>query len=254
MIDTIIILLMSLPLIVLGSTISPDTPINLGTRIPQSKLKSEEGIKRLKRIKVALMLAGGITLAGGISCIIFDWEELLFWIMLIPVTIAVIYMLLQLCMIQKNKKAYTIITLVFIGFLIILPLSIILPKTENDNDTIIKNDTLFIKGSYAKEIPISSIIYIKGNAIVPPIEMRTNGISFGAYNVGHFRTKDGKDILLYLHSDETNVTHIKTRDNEDIYINFKDSARSVDFTNKLKESYIHQSTSSKTSIFRERLL
>ena len=29
MIDTIIILLMSLPLIVLGSTIGPDTPINL---------------------------------------------------------------------------------------------------------------------------------------------------------------------------------------------------------------------------------
>ena len=116
---------------------------------------------------------------------------------------------------------------------------IILPKTENDNDTIIKNDTLFIKGSYAKEIPISSIIYIKGNAIVPPIEMRTNGISFGAYNVGHFRTKDGKDILLYLHSDETNVTHIKTRDNEEIYINFKDSARSVDFTKELKELYLH---------------
>ena len=116
---------------------------------------------------------------------------------------------------------------------------IILPKTENDNDTIIKNDTLFIKGSYAKEIPISSIIYIKGNAIVPPIEMRTNGISFGALNVGHFRTKDQKDVLLYLHSDETNVTHIKTRDNEDIYINFKDSARSVDFTKELKELYLH---------------
>ena len=91
----------------------------------------------------------------------------------------------------------------------------------------------------SKEIPISSIIYIKGNAIVPPIEMRTNGISFGAYNVGHFRTKDGKDILLYLHSDETNVTHIKTRENEEIYINFKDSARSVDFTKELKELYLH---------------
>ena len=155
MIEFIVILLISLPLIIIGCTISPDTPINLGTRIPQSELKSEEGIRRLKRIKVALVLAGGITLAGGISCIIFDWEELLFWIMLIPVTIAIIYMLLQLCMIQKNKKAYIVITLVFIGFLIILPLSIILPKTENDNNTIINNDTLFIKGSYAKEIPIS---------------------------------------------------------------------------------------------------
>ena len=240
MIEFIVILLISLPLIIVGCTISPDTPINFGTRIPQSELKSEEGIRRLKRIKIALMLAGGITLAGGISCIIFDWEELLFWIMLIPVTIAVIYMLLQLCMIQKNKKAYTIITLVFIGFLIILPLSIILPKTENDNDTIIKNDTLFIEGLYAKEIPISSITYINGSAIVPLIEMRTNGISFGALNVGHFRTKGQK----YLHSDETNVTHIKTSNNEGIFINFKDPAKSADFSNKLKESYLHQSTPS----------
>ena len=34
--------------------------------------------------------------------------------------------------------------------------------------------------------------------------------------------------------DDTNVTHIKTKNNEDIYINFKDSALSVDFSNQLK--------------------
>ena len=122
MTDVIVILLISLPLIIIGRTINSDSSINFGTRIPKSELKSEEDIKRSKRIKIALMLAGAITLAGGISCIIFEWEELLFWIMLIPVTIAVIYMLLQLCMIQKNKKSYTVITLVFIGFVIILPL------------------------------------------------------------------------------------------------------------------------------------
>lgn len=122
MTDVIVILMISLPLIIIGRTINSDSSINWGTRIPKSELKSEEGIRRLKRIKIALMLAGAITLAGGISCIIFEWEELLFWIMLIPVTIAVIYMLLQLCMIQKNKKTYTVITLVFIGFVIILPL------------------------------------------------------------------------------------------------------------------------------------
>ena len=116
------------------------------------------------------------------------------------------------------------------------PLLIILPKTENDDDTIIKNDTLFIEGLYAKETPISSITYINGSAIVPPIEMRTNGISFGVFNVGHFRTKDQKDVLLYLHSDETNVTHIKTSNNEGIFINFKDPAKSAGFSNKQKES------------------
>ena len=116
MTDVIVILLINLPLITIGRTINSDSSINFGTRIPKSELKSEEDIKRSKRIKIALMLAGVITLAGGISCVIFEWEGLL------PVTIAVIYMLLQLCMIQKNKKSYTVITLVFIGFVIILPL------------------------------------------------------------------------------------------------------------------------------------
>lgn len=72
MTDAIVILLISLPLIIIGRTINSDSSINFGTRIPKSELKSEEGIRRLKRIKIALMLAGVITLAGGISCIIFE--------------------------------------------------------------------------------------------------------------------------------------------------------------------------------------
>ena len=48
------------------------------------------------------------------------------------------------------------------------------------------------------------------------------------------------DVLLYLHSDDTNVTHITTKNNEDIYINFNDSAQSVDFSNKLKAAFRQQ--------------
>ena len=106
-----------------------------------------------------------------------------------------------------------------------------------DKDTTIRNDTLFIEGLYAKEIPIASITQVDGNAMVPDIKMRTNGMSLGENNVGHFQTKEGENVLLYLHSDDTNVTHIKTKNNEDIYINFKDSALSVDFPNQLKAAY-----------------
>ena len=67
---------------------------------------------------------------------------------------------------------------------------------------------------------MSSITHVNGNVTVPPLEMRTNRTSIGAYHVDHFQTKDGKDVLWYLLFDETNATHIKTRDNEDIYINF----------------------------------
>ena len=237
MIDIIITLLMSLPLIVLGSTIGPDSAINFGSRIPKAKLKSEEGLKRLRRIKIALILAGSIILVGGFACLVFHWEDYQLVVKLVPEIVAIIYMLLQLYKIEKKGKGLFVLMLSIIVILGMIPLIAALPITGTDNNTTIRNDTLFIEGSYAKEIPIASITQVDSNATVPDIGMRTNGTSLGENNVGHFQTKEGKDVLLYLHSDDTNVTHIKTKNNEDIYINFKDSALSVDFPNKLKAAY-----------------
>ena len=237
MIDTIIILLMSLPLIVLGSTIGPDSSINFGSRIPKAKLKSEEGLKRLRRIKIALILAGSFILVGGFACLAFHWEDYQLVVILVPEIVAIIYMLLQLYKIEKKGKGLFVLMLSIIVILGMIPLIAALPITGTDNNTTIRNDTLFIEGSYAKEIPIASITQVDGNATVPDIEMRTNGTSLGENNVGHFQTKEGKNVLLYLHSDDTNVTHIKTKNNEDIYINFKDSALSVDFSNQLKAAF-----------------
>ena len=237
MIDTIIILLMGLPLIVLRSTIGPDSAINFGSRIPKAKLKSEEGLKRLRRIKIALILAGSFILVGGFACLAFHWEDYQLVVILIPEVAAIVYMLLQLYKIEKKEKSILVLMLSIIVILGMIPLIAVLPITGNDNNMTIRNDTLFIEGSYAKEIPIASITQVDSNATVPDIEMRTNGTSVGENNVGHFQTTEGKNVLLYLHSDKTNVTHIKTKNNEDIYINFKDSALSVDFPNKLKAAY-----------------
>ena len=238
MIDTIIILLMGLPLIVLGSTIGPDSSINFGSRIPKAKLKSEEGLKRLRRIKIALILAGSFILVGGFACLAFHWEDYQLVVILIPEIVAIVYMLLRLYKIEKKRKSILVLMLSIIVILGMLLLIGTLPITGNDNNMTIRNDTLFIEGSYAKEIPIASITQVDSNATVPDIEMRTNGTSVGENNVGHFQTKEGKDVLLYLHSDDTNVTHIKTKNNEDIYINFKDSALSIDFPNQLKAAFL----------------
>ena len=158
-------------------------------------------------------------------------------VILIPEIVAIIYMLIQLYKIEKKGKGLLVLMLSIIVILGMLLLIGTLPITGSDNNTTIRNDTLFIEGSYAKEIPIASITQVDSNAMVPDIEMRTNGTSLGENNVGYFQTKEGKDVLLYLHSDDTNVTHIKTKNNEDIYINFKDSALSVDFPNKLRAIY-----------------
>lgn len=244
MLEIIAIILISLPLLLLGKTISPNSTIILGTKIPQEDLESEKGIIGLRRIKNTFILSGTITLVGGILCIIFNWFDFIFWFMFLPLTIAVIIMLIQLCIIHGDKRSGIVITIVSIVLIVVTPLMIMGPTFENDEKIEIRNDTLFIGGLYSKFIPVSDIVYINENAIVPFIKLRTNGISLGSYNVGHFRTKENKDVLLYLHSNKTNVTYIKTINNEDIYINLRDSTKSVNLSTRLKEIYFRNSIKS----------
>ena len=134
MMDIIVILLMSLPLIVIGSTIGPDSSINFGSRIPKAKLKSEEGLKRLRRIKIALILAGSIILVGGFTCFVFHWETYQLVVILIPEIVAIVYMLLQLYKIEKRGKSILVLILSIIVILGVLLLIGTLPITATDNN------------------------------------------------------------------------------------------------------------------------
>ena len=107
----------------------------------------------LKKIKAALILTGITTLVGGLTCLLLNLSEILSWIMFIPMTIAVIYILLQLCKIHKDKKDRIFIMLLSIALVIVIPLLITYPAIGNDDETIIKNDTLYIGGFYSKEMP-----------------------------------------------------------------------------------------------------
>ncbi len=93
----------------------------------------------------------------------------------------------------------------------------------------IKNDTLFINELYSTAIPRKHIISIKKVTSIPPIDIRTNGISFEDINIGHFRTEDNEDVLLYLNSPSSKIFYIQTTNGENIYINFKDSTKILQF-------------------------
>lgn len=235
MIEVFITLLISLPQILIGKAISPYSTIIIGTKISPNKIKSPNNIVRLKKIRKGFVLSGVITLIGGIFCNVLNWGNYTIWFMLMPLTLSIVYTLIQLCKIEKNKNSCIVITILSIALIIGIPLIVLMPTLNPNEDIEIKNDTLFIGGSYSRTIPIADIAYIDSNASVPPIKIRTNGTSIGSYNVGHFRTKDNKDILLYLYSNSTTITHIQTKSAENLYINFKDSIMSQNFTLQLKE-------------------
>lgn len=235
--DLLSILLVSLPLIVIGKKIGPDSKINFGRRIPKHELESPKGIKALKVIRYTLISSGAITLAAGLLCMILKQAEAMFWIMITPVSIAVIIIALELYKLHGNNRLGLAIVLITIGITIIPLLLLPMPAINNKNKVHINNDTLFIDGEYSRIIPLSEITSIEGNTTVPPIKLRTNGTALGSYKVGYFLTEDNVEVVLYLYSDKNRISHIKTKTNEDIYINLSDSLLTTILSYKQRMTY-----------------
>lgn len=131
----------------------------------------------------------------------------------------------------------------FMGFIIIMtalacltPLAFFLPAISGDDKYAIENGAIIINGPYSRVIPLSQIEKIEYDSPLPKISYRSNGISIGRINIGHFKSKGGGEVLLYLHSKKPTAIYILTKDNKRVYINFKDETYANRFINDLKKS------------------
>lgn len=119
---------------------------------------------------------------------------------------------------------------IMIGVLALLsPFILYAPQISGDERIFIKDDTLFINGPYSKAIPRREIASLQTVDSLPDIDLRTDGISFENIDIGHFRTEDNEDILLYLNSSSTKFYFVQTTKGEKIYLNFKDSSKVLRF-------------------------
>lgn len=117
-----------------------------------------------------------------------------------------------------------------IGVLALLsPFILYVPQISGDERIFIKDDTLFINGPYSKAIPRREIASLQTVDSLPDVDLRTDGISFENIDIGHFRTEDNEDILLYLNSSSTKFYFVQTTKGEKIYLNFKDSSKVLRF-------------------------
>lgn len=82
-----------------------------------------------------------------------------------------------------------------------------------------ENDTLHISGMYGVDIPRSEIRHVSLEYALPPIAFRSNGFALAGMRRGNFRTADGRDIKLFLSSDEAPYLYVQTLGGKDIYIN-----------------------------------
>ena len=195
-IDLLLILLISLTLIFVGKNIGGKSNVYFGHKIPQDELDSPKGVKGLRIIKHTFLISGTTTLLGGLLCLIIENKEAMFWILLAPISIAVTIIALVLYTIHGNKKWGMAIVVITIGLTIAPLLIIYTPTISNENKVHIDNDTLFIDGEYSKKIPISEITLVEKDVAVPPIKLRTNGISLGSRQIGYFLTEENAEVIL----------------------------------------------------------
>lgn len=117
---------------------------------------------------------------------------------------------------MKNKAAYTIIALVFVGIFVLML------NTPTNLDLSFGQNYLEIKGIYGDQIPYDSIQSVSRIDYLPLIKGKSNGFAAGKTKIGAFVTSEGKYIMLFVHSDDLFI-HIVTHSGSEFYLATKDS-------------------------------
>ena len=87
-----------------------------------------------------------------------------------------------------------------------------------DSKFMFNKDQIEITGTYGININRSEIDSLSVVDHLPAISIKTNGFAAGDYNKGHFRTKDGRSVMLFVNTKIDSAIYIKTK-NQEIYYN-----------------------------------
>lgn len=174
----------------------------------------------LNTFSIYMNRANIITLIGGFAGIGFQLSTLYYLSLCLPISIAALlaYVRRHKHTAQRGKTSITII----IGFAVILLLCLPAFYTHfSDIKVSFVGDKIEISGFYGKDIPIYDIHEAAICQSLPPISIKTNGFALGKTCLGHFRTTDGKNIILFTHSDKIFV-RITLNDGTTYYLSYKD--------------------------------
>ncbi len=87
-----------------------------------------------------------------------------------------------------------------------------------DSKLIIKSDQIEITGSYGITLNRAEIHTVLMVDHTPEIALKTNGFAAGDFAKGHFRTKEGGSVMLFINKNVSKAIHFKTN-TADIYYN-----------------------------------
>ncbi|MDE7461324.1 MAG: hypothetical protein K2M85_09655 [Paramuribaculum sp.] len=165
--------------------------------------------------------ANWITLICGIIGIVGKWQLIYLLSLIVPISCAILLAYgNKPTLVRKGNRKRGYFVALFTG-IIILCLSVFYSWRRNLEVTF-SGDKMEISGLYGMNIPIEDITQLTLCPSLPKIAIRTNGFAFGNTRLGHFRTEEGKNIILFTHSDSIFVRASKD-DGTVFYISYRES-------------------------------
>lgn len=128
------------------------------------------------------------------------------------------------------KTAFLVmgLTVLFVGYLFW--------SGNKENVLTIQDNGIHISGSYGEEIPASDIANIELVNSLPKISIKTNGYAVGGISKGHFKTKEGEKVKLFINKRDDDFIKITRHKNKSIYYAAKEE-KSQKIYNKLIEAF-----------------
>ena len=190
------------------------------------ELKSEDklGIWILKVKKVSVLSA--IVIMVGCTISVFGNSELGYFIfLLIPSLTASFYIVyIYIKMMGKKARRNCKIIIYITVAIIVAMISFLFYVHLSDLDINIGKNGIQIKGLYKTEVKYMDMDKLEICEKYPNINLRTNGFSFMGTHLGYFRTVEGRNIMLQIHSSSPCI-HIKMNNNKDIFLNSKENRK-----------------------------
>ena len=120
---------------------------------------------------------------------------------------------------KRKSRIYAGFLLVVLLVFPVILLSIAFLPVVWGTSVRLEDDTLHISGVYGEHIPCREMRSVSLEDSLPTIAFRSNGLAVGNVRKGNFRTIDGRNVKLFLSSDEAPYLRVQTIRGEDIYIN-----------------------------------
>ena len=106
----------------------------------------------------------------------------------------------------KRPRTHRSIIVIAVFFMVLLAPTLFM---NYSNEIIVNDDAIEIKGEYSMNINMNDIDTVMLVNNLPPIKIRTNGISTGKVNIGNFKMSDDNTCRLYVNKDVDMFIEIK---------------------------------------------